>query len=420
MIKTRLKEKQGRLEKAMIQKEHCTGTTPKSLPATMFVVMAYLALMTALVGENLTTLKTGLPYGLSVLFTGYILFQIFNSGEVNRWRNIFFCTYAVALVISFLWEVVVTGRGHMWLMDRETLAAEGPICPIVSVMDLLPMIINGTNVFPTAIENSVFGVIAWVIVTGVVFGRGFCSWACLFGGQDSLFASMRQKVRWRITHLHPFFRYSAFGVLAFIVLLSFSTLTPGYCIWLCPFKATTEFFEINSFLRVLQTFLFFSIWLVLVVLLPLMTKKRTQCGFLCPMGAYFSLTNKISPFYVRINHNSCTQCGRCIDACPTFSMSRSSLVNGKTDTTCTKCGACFAACPQHAISYAIKGVPFTGGDHPLLLNYKPHNTFRQFIADLWEPGTLFVFTIFLLGGLLFTGTFAENITILLTLAGVRL
>jgi ferredoxin-type protein NapH len=392
----------------------------KGIPATLVIVLVYLAFSLFIQGGNFTTLKTGIPYGIALLFTGFILFRLCISGKVNTWRNIFFCTYALVFVISFLWDIVVVGRGHMWLLDQEALSAEAPMCHIVSVMDMLPLILRRVNVFPTTVRNSIFGVLAYAIATGVVFGRGFCAWGCFFGGQESLCASIPKKARWKIHELHPFLRYFAFGLLAFLVLHSFSTLTPTYCIWLCPFKATTEFFEINSFLRVLQTDLFFSLWLVLVILLPLLTKKRTQCSFLCPMGAYFSLTNAISPFYVKIDRERCGTCGRCTSVCPTFSLSKAALARGKTHRTCTKCGACIEACPQQAISYAIKGVSFTGCNHPLLQHWENPGPVRRFFSELFEPGTIFIFSIFILGSFLFSGSFAKTITIILKLLGIEL
>ena len=53
-------------------KKHLACTSQKGLPATFVIVLAYLAVLTLFLtstGANLTTLKTGLPYGLTLLFT---------------------------------------------------------------------------------------------------------------------------------------------------------------------------------------------------------------------------------------------------------------------------------------------------------------------------------------------------------------
>ena len=63
--------------------------------------------------------------------------------------------------------------------------------------------------------------------------------------------------------------------MAAIVLLSAATLEPVYCMWLCPFKAVTEYPAVRSFETAGQMGIFITLFLGLVVVLPLLTKKRT-------------------------------------------------------------------------------------------------------------------------------------------------
>jgi polyferredoxin len=93
----------------------------------------------------------------------------------------------------------------------------------------------------------------------------------------------------------------------------------------------------------------------LVIVLPILTRRRVQCGLFCPFGAMQSFLNKINIFDVRIDREKCTDCGRCIRACPTFSLDEDSVKNGQTRITCTKCGQCVDSCPKGAISFHIKG-----------------------------------------------------------------
>jgi ferredoxin-type protein NapH len=87
----------------------------------------------------------------------------------------------------------------------------------------------------------------------------------------------------------------------------------------------------------------------------LLTKRRVQCGLFCPLGALQAFWNKISIFGVRINTDKCSGCKRCIRECPTFSLDESSLQSGKPLITCTQCGKCVDACTKGAASYHIKG-----------------------------------------------------------------
>jgi polyferredoxin len=196
--------------------------------------------------------------------------------------------------------------------------------------------------------------VLWLGAT-LALGRGWCSWGCFYGGLDEGFSKVGRK---------PFLRkidrrwtYLPFAILLAMALTSAATLIPTYCDWLCPFKAVTEFVAVVSATEVVQTVIFVSLFLGLVIVLPILTKRRTQCGLFCPMGAFQSLTNKLNIFDVRIDPEKCVQCGRCEALCPTFSLDRDSIKKGGTRVTCTKCGRCVDACPKGAISYHIKGTP---------------------------------------------------------------
>ena len=369
----------------------------KGLPATIFITLLSTSfiLLYALAQGIFSDLRSGILGGITLGFTSFIMFMILYTGKINRWRKIFFIVYAVGFAISFVWGVM-GDRGHMWLLDKEILYSEAPMCLMVVHMLLLPMLFKGEIIFPTDFFSGGIFTLLLVIIVGIIFGRAFCSWGCFFGGQDELFSSIRKKKIWNIKKLHPFIRYFPFALLAFIILYSFATMSPTYCFWLCPFKATSEFVEVNSFIRVIQTFIFVGLWISLVIVLPLLTKKRTQCGLFCPMGAFLSCTSKINLFNLKIDKSKCTDCGLCASVCPTFSMTKEAIARGRPLITCTKCGACIDKCPKGAISIGIKGVPFTVGNHPMVEGRGKIGFWRRFVSDIWDPGVIFTFGIFML------------------------
>src|SRR5204862_387544 len=120
-----------------------------------------------------------------------------------------------------------------------------------------------------------------------------------------------------------------FALLVAVVLISAVSLSPFYCEWLCPFQAVPEAPAITSALVLFQTILFMVLFLGTVVVLPLLLKRRAQCGLFCPFGAFQSFTNAVTAFDVRIDTAKCTKCGLCVRTCPTFSLTDESVGAGR-------------------------------------------------------------------------------------------
>jgi len=229
-------------------------------------------------------------------------------------------------------------------------------------MTIIPAALTKTIIFPGTIIGgfaSIASMFALWIGASLALGRGFCSWVCFFGGLDEGFSRIFKKAR--IKNINLKFTYLPYAVLLVVVLAAAMTLSPVYCEWLCPFKTVTEFAEITSVKILIQTIIFVSLFIVLVMVLPALTKRRTQCSLFCPFGAFQSLTNKINVFDVRVDPDRCIKCKKCISTCPTFSINEETIARGKTGMTCMKCGKCIDACTQKALFYHIKGTPLTGG-----------------------------------------------------------
>jgi polyferredoxin len=178
---------------------------------------------------------------------------------------------------------------------------------------------------------------------------------CFYGGLDEGFSRLGKKPR--IKRVKRVWTFLPYAILLAIVLTSAMTLNPTYCEWLCPFKTVTEFFAVTSLLILVQTVIFVTLFAVLVVGLPILTKRRTQCGLFCPFGAFQSFFNKTNVFDIRIDPSQCQGCGVCVQTCPTFSMDEDSPERGAPRITCTRCGKCVDICPSGAVCYHVKGTP---------------------------------------------------------------
>jgi ferredoxin-type protein NapH len=290
-------------------------------------------------------------------FLIYLFFSMMYTGKTDRYRAAGFITLSLFFALTFIVNLI-KARGSMTFNQENLLACEIPFCHIVTTMVIIPIALTNSIIFPGSIINgfaSIASMLVIVIGVSLALGRGFCSWGCFYGGWDDGTSRLLRKPK--IKKMNPVFRWMSFSVLLVVAISSAMMLNPTYCDWLCPFKTVTEFEKVTSFTIFLKTMVFLSLFAGLVIILPILTKKRIQCATFCPMGAFFSLTNKINAFDVRIDKEHCSQCEKCINTCPTLSLNSTEMVSGTPAITCMKCGKCIDACTKSAIHYHIKGTP---------------------------------------------------------------
>ena len=308
-------------------------------------------------GEGLQGPKGLAAFIITYSFVNVLFILMIHTGKTDRYRAIFFVTFAVMLSVSFIAHML-EARGSMSVSDDEALAGRVPFCHIVTTMTLIPAVLSRTIIFwgtMTKAYASVAGMLIIWIGASLALGRGWCSWGCFFGGWDDGFSRLRRKAV--IGNIPVKWSYLSFAVLIAVALISATVLEPVYCPWICPFKAVTEYPKITGLKTMVQAVIFITLFLGLAIILPILTRRRTQCSLLCPFGAMQSFTNYISPYEVRIDPAQCRKCKLCLKDCPTFSLDEKSLESGRTRCTCVKCGKCVDRCPRGAAYFHIKGTP---------------------------------------------------------------
>jgi polyferredoxin len=337
---------------------------PKTLaPKTGWVkavmVSLPMLLITALLllhGKQLSNPVQLIPAIITYLFANILFYLMIFTGKTNKYRSIFFVTASFLFIISFIANIVEI-RETMALPAKNMLNGETPLCPLVIPMLIVPAALTDSIIFPGSLFASFAGVASMLIIWigfSLAIGRGWCSWICFFGGMDEGFSKLCDKSKITIDNK---WTNLPIAILIAIILLSAITFSPTYCEWLCPFKTVTEYPAITSFKTVVQAIIFVSLFAGLVIILPILTGRRTQCGLFCLFGPFQALTNKFNIFNIRINRTQCINCKICLKTCPTFSINENSRAQGKPLFNCTKCGKCIDTCPKRAISYHIKGTP---------------------------------------------------------------
>lgn len=306
---------------------------------------------------NFANPLSGISLLVTFLFLVFLYFMMHYTGKTDKFRAMLFIVFAVALSFTLIRNLVEI-RNSMSFSQADILECKIPFCHLVIPMMIIPAALTKSIIFPGSIidgfANISTMVVLWFLAT-IALGRGFCSWGCFYGGWDDGFSRVRKKPY--IHKINAIWRWMPFAALLLVAITAALTLVPTYCDWLCPFKAVTEFEAITSVETVVKTIVFASLFLGLVVVLPILTRKRTQCSFLCPLGAVNSLSNRINPFVVKIDKNLCTDCMKCVDACPLFALTKEGVRNGEVSMLCSKCGKCVDVCSQHAIHFGIRGVP---------------------------------------------------------------
>lgn len=292
---------------------------------------------------------------ITFLSMNVLFFLMIFTGETYNYRKILFVSVAALFAFSFIPQIIEV-RGSMLVKSADALAGAVPFCHLVIPMIIIPAALTKTIIFPGSMLTGVSSVASMIVIwmgASLALGRGWCSWICFYGGFDEGFSSVAKKPI--LKNINRRWTYLPYAVLLGIVLSAAITLEPTYCGWICPFKAVSEFHVVDSPVRLVQTIIFLSLFIGLVIVLPILTKRRTQCSFLCPFAAFQPLTNQINVFDVRIDTEKCVHCHQCVRACPTFSLDEESVKQGRTLLSCTKCGKCVDMCPKKAAHFHIKG-----------------------------------------------------------------
>jgi polyferredoxin len=321
---------------------------------------------------------------ITIVFMVILFFMMMRTVSTYRWRRWFFVALGLLFPVGFIHQVMVM-RGTMGIPIEEMIAGRTPFCFIPIPLLILPAALTKVLVFPGSIlpngGMSGGGMAAmagiWLAIT-IVLGKGWCSYACFFGGIEEGMAAVPAKATVRKIDLR--WRYGPWAVLLAMVLLSLALFEPAYCMWLCPFKAVSEYVAARNTVGLIQNGIFMVLFAALVIALPLLTKKRTQCAFFCPFGAFQSLFNKTSVFDVKIDKARCTPCVLCQKSCPTMALNDESIAKGETLMSCMKCGACVDACPKDAVVWHIRGTEVA---------LKPERARLMFLYAAWAMAIMF-------------------------------
>jgi polyferredoxin len=219
--------------------------------------------------------------------------------------------------------------------------------------------IGATQFFLAGVKHSLsLYVTGFLLMIGAIFGRFICGYVCPMGlSQDLVYRIKTHKLILRLR----FLRYLKYVVLiVFVVILPLALTNelsglgqPWFCKYICPsgtlfgaipLLSTTEFLR-----RFAGAQFVLKISLAICILVGSVFVYRVFCRTLCPLGAIYSLMNKIALAHMKCDKALCDSCGDCAKACHI----KIEPASQPDSPECVRCGKCINACPKEALSYSF-------------------------------------------------------------------
>ena len=196
----------------------------------------------------------------------------------------------------------------------------------------------------------------FLILLGVLLGRFICGFLCPFGW----FQELLHKIPFKklSTKKLKLLTYITYAVLLVMVVLLPVLITndvgmgdPFFCKYLCPqgvLEGAIPLAAVNQGIRsALGTLFSWKLGVLLAVVLLSLLFYRPFCKWLCPLGAFYALLNKMSLLGIKVDKHRCVSCGKCATACKMDVDVRKS----PNHSECIRCGMCVRACPTEAVRF---------------------------------------------------------------------
>ena len=199
----------------------------------------------------------------------------------------------------------------------------------------------------------------FLILLGVLLGRFICGFLCPFGWFQELLHKIPSKKF--STQKYKFLKYIKYAVLLIMVMLLPALITnvvgmgnPFFCKYLCPQGVLEGAIPLSiadiSIRAALGKLFAWKTCVLLIICILSIFFYRPFCKWICPLGAFYALFNKVSLLQMHVDENKCVSCGKCSKACKMDV----DVTKAPNHTECIRCGMCITACPTNAIEYCYK------------------------------------------------------------------
>ena len=221
------------------------------------------------------------------------------------------------------------------------------------------------------------GVVAFLVLLTLVFGRVYCSVICPLGVfQDGIswLGTHKSKRPYKYKKEIKWLRYGVWalfvialvaGVQVFVALLApysaygrmvQNLLQPLYLwgnnlfAWLAERAGSYAFYPREVWMRSLPTFLIAIVTLVVIAALSF-KGGRTYCNSICPVGTTLSFLSRFAMFRPVIDADRCVRCKTCEVNCKAQCISITKEAVHIDYSRCVDCFNCIDTCPKGGLKY---------------------------------------------------------------------
>ena len=224
------------------------------------------------------------------------------------------------------------------------------------------------------------GVIVFLVVLTLIFGRVYCSVICPLGVmQDgvSWLSGLRKKKKYRFSYSPEmkWLRYSVFAIFIIALIAGIGSIVallapyssygrivsnlfaPIYqwgnnlLTYIAERNDSYAFYSTEVWIKSLPTFIIAALTFIALCILA-WRNGRTYCNTICPVGTLLGFLSRFSLLRITIDESKCNKCGLCSRKC------KAACINGKEHkvdySRCVVCMDCISTCTHGAIRYTLR------------------------------------------------------------------
>ncbi len=196
-------------------------------------------------------------------------------------------------------------------------------------------------------------VLGLMIFFGALLGRAVCGFICPFGLLQDLIDKIPFTVKKKTFRGDRALRKLKYLILLLTLSLPMAVkLTPFFCKYICPAGTLAGLLlalSDSSIGALLGSRFAFKLALLILALLAAAVIYRPFCKYVCPLGAFYGLFNRVSAVRIKADSHSCVSCGACSSVCGMGV----DPAKEPDSPECIRCGACVRSCPAGALAWDI-------------------------------------------------------------------